>query len=135
MRPHHRRTSLVLAAGLLAAGTLAAGTLATGPASAADRPLITREVVGESVQGRPITVVHRTHEGASRRVLVIGSIHGDERAGMRVVRRLVRRDDLPRDLDLWLARTVNPDGTAADRRQRGRPQPQLPLPLAHQQPG
>jgi hypothetical protein len=60
--------------------------------------------------------VHRAYDGATRRVLVIGSIHGDEPAGMRVARRLVRRDDLPRDLDLWTVRTVNPDGTAADRR-------------------
>ena len=92
--------------------------VATAPVAAADddAPVTTREVVGTSVGGRPIGVVHRAHEGATRRVLVIGSIHGDERAGMRVVRRLVQRPDLPRDLDLYLARTVNPDGTAAGRR-------------------
>jgi len=85
-------------------------------AVAVDGPVTTREVVGTSVRGRPITVVHRAHEGATRRVLVIGSIHGDERAGLRVVRRLVERPDLPPELDLYLARTVNPDGTAIDRR-------------------
>jgi predicted deacylase len=114
MRPRPaRRTALFLAAGTVAAGLLAA------PASADDQtqgPTTTREVIGTSVLDRPITVVHRAHEGATRRVLVIGSIHGDERAGMRVVRRLVRANDLPRDLDLWAIRTVNPDGTAADRR-------------------
>jgi predicted deacylase len=97
---------------------MAAGLLAA-PAAAGEetpKPVTTREVIGTSVLERPIRVVHRAHEGATRRVLVIGSIHGDEPAGMRVVRRLVRRHNLPRDLDLWLLRTVNPDGTAVDRR-------------------
>jgi predicted deacylase len=48
-------------------------------------------------------------------MLVIGSMHGDERAGMRVVRRL-RAAVLPAGVDLWTIRTMNPDGTAADRR-------------------
>ena len=93
--------------------------LAAGSAAADDVALpvtTTREVVGTSVLGLPMTVIHRTTEGASRRVLVIGSIHGDERAGLRVVRALRDRVDLPDQLDLWLAPTVNPDGTAADRR-------------------
>lgn len=105
-----RRTAVVLAALTVAGGLVAA------PASGADAPVTTREVIGTSVEGRPISVVRRTHEGATRRVLVIGSVHGDERAGLRVVRKLVRRAQLPPDLDLWLAPTVNPDGTAADRR-------------------
>jgi predicted deacylase len=104
--------------------TTAALVLAVGvplvtavPAAVAeDAPVTTSEVVGTSVRGRPITLVHRAHEGATRRVLVIGHIHGDERAGLCVVRRLLDRPDLPPDLDLYLARTVNPDGTAADRR-------------------
>ena len=86
---------------------------------AAEAPVTTREVAGTSVHGRPISLVHRAHQGATRRVLVIGTIHGDERAGMRVVRRLLDRPDLPPDLDLYLARTVNPDGTVADRRTNG----------------
>jgi predicted deacylase len=101
---------------LVLAGALPLVTTAPVAAADDDAPVTTREVVGTSVNGRPIGVVHRAHEGATRRVLVIGSIHGDERAGMRVVRQLVQRPDLPRDLDLYLARTVNPDGTAADRR-------------------
>jgi protein MpaA len=101
---------------LVLAGALPLVTTAPVAAADDDAPVTTREVVGRSVGGRPIGVVHRSHEAATRRVLVIGSIHGDERAGMRVVRRLVQRPDLPRDLDLYLARTVNPDGTAADRR-------------------
>ena len=40
-------------------------------------------------------------------------MHGDERAGTRVVRRL-RRLPLPAGVDLWLVPTMNPDGAAAD---------------------
>jgi len=105
-----RRTTVVLAALTVTAGLMAA------PASGAAGPVTTAETVGTSVEGRAIRVVHRTHEGADRRVLIIGSIHGDERAGLRVVHQLGRRAGLPRNLDLWLARTVNPDGTAHDRR-------------------
>ena len=71
--------------------------------------------IGTSVQGRAIVAVHRWTDGATRTALVVGSMHGDERAGMRVVRRL-RIAPLPAGLDLWLVRTMNPDGTAADRR-------------------
>lgn len=109
-----RRTTAAAAAALAVVGTVTGPVAAS--ASAAVEPVTTREVVGTSVEGRPITVVRRTSEGATRRVLVIGSIHGDERAGMRVVRKLVRRAQLPANLDLWLATTVNPDGTADDRR-------------------
>jgi protein MpaA len=84
-------------------------------AHATEGPQTTRFSIGTSVHGRPITVVHRAYPGATRRVVVIGSIHGDERAGLRVVSDLKGRD-LPRDLDLWLVRTVNPDGVVADRR-------------------
>jgi len=71
--------------------------------------------VGTSVEGRPITAVHRWSQGATRTMLVVGSIHGDERAGQRVVRRL-RAASLPDGVDLWLVRTMNPDGVAADGR-------------------
>ena len=109
------RSPRLLTAVLVLAGAVPLVT--TAPVAVADDgPVTTREVVGTSLRGRPITVVHRAHEGATRRVLVIGSIHGDERAGLRVERRLVERPDLPPELDLYLARTVNPDGTAVDRR-------------------
>jgi protein MpaA len=108
-----RRTAAVLVA---VAGLTGVTALPTAPASAAVVPVTTTETVGTSVEGRPITVVHRTTEGADMRVLVVGNIHGDERAGLRVARELARRAGLPRSLDLWVVRTVNPDGTADDRR-------------------
>ena len=72
-------------------------------------------MIGTSVQGRPIVAVHRWRPGATRTLLVIGNMHGDEQAGLRVVRRL-RKHSFPAAVDLWLIRSVNPDGTAADRR-------------------
>jgi predicted deacylase len=46
---------------------------------------------------------------------VIGSIHGDETAGMGVTTRLKTRA-LPSNLDLWLIPMANPDGVAAHTR-------------------
>lgn len=95
----------------------AALALVAGPAAPAAGAEVHRETVrlGTSVQGRAIVAVHRWTDGATQPVLVIGSMHGDERAGMRVVRRL-RAVALPAGVDLWTIRTMNPDGTAADRR-------------------
>jgi protein MpaA len=114
-RPSHRLAGLLI-------GSLVAVLVATiaPPADATARSatavVTTREVVGQSVEGRPIVAIHRARPGATRVVLVIGCIHGNEQAGMRVVRRLRDRAHLPADLDLWLVPTVNPDGVAADRR-------------------
>jgi murein peptide amidase A len=84
-------------------------------AQAAAGPQVETFSIGTSVRGRPITVVHRAYPGATKKVVIIGNIHGDERAGLRVVRDLLGRA-LPRDVDLYLIRTVNPDGVHADRR-------------------
>jgi hypothetical protein len=68
------------------------------------------------VQHRDITVVHRFHPGATVKVVVIGNIHGDEQAGFRVITRLRELQSLPSNLDLYLIRTANPDGTVANTR-------------------
>ena len=98
---------------MLVCATVALGVL-PGPAHAAEAHE-ERVRIGTSVQGRPIVAVHRWMDGATSAMLVVGSIHGDERAGQRVVRRL-RTARLPAGVDLWLVRTMNPDGVAADRR-------------------
>jgi murein peptide amidase A len=86
-------------------------------ASAREDPLVTdRFVIGQSVQHRDITVVHRFHPGATVKVVVIGNIHGDEQAGFRVIEQLRALQSLPSNLDLFLIRTANPDGTAANTR-------------------
>ena len=74
-----------------------------------------RVVVGTSAGGRGLVAAHRWADGATRTILVIGSMHGDEPAGTRVVRRL-RSTPVAPEVDLWLVPTMNPDGAAAGRR-------------------
>ena len=71
------------------------------------------EVIGHSVQGRPIRAFEL--HGGPRVVLVFGCIHGDETAGIPVVRLLERRE-VP-GVDLWLVPDLNPDGVARGTRQ------------------
>jgi protein MpaA len=74
--------------------------------------LATAVVVGHSVQHRPIDVVHVA--GTGPRVLVVGCIHGNEPAGIAIVRALERTHP---KADLWLVPVLNPDGLAAGTRQ------------------
>jgi murein peptide amidase A len=69
-------------------------------------------VAGHSGQNRPITLVHVA--GPGPRVLVVGSIHGDEPAGIAIVRALERAHARA---DLWLVSALNPDGLAQGTRQ------------------
>ena len=62
---------------------------------------------GHSAEDRPLTAT-RVGEGPVK-VLVVGSIHGNETAGRAVVRRL-RRVTPPIGVELWLVDSVNPDG-------------------------
>jgi protein MpaA len=110
---HHGAVTVRRTASLLSALLLSA--LLPVPAQAAAGSLIEKIVIGTSVQGRPIVAVHRWRPGATRTLLVIGNMHGDEQAGLRVVHRL-RTHSFPPAVDLWLIRSMNPDGTAADRR-------------------
>lgn len=49
-------------------------------------------------------------------MLVIGVIHGDEDAGMAIIREL-RQREVPAGVELWLVETMNPDGVANQTRQ------------------
>jgi hypothetical protein len=53
------------------------------------------------------------------RVLVVGSIHGNETAGHAIVRRLARVAP-PARVQLWLVESANPDGVRRGTRQNGR---------------
>jgi murein peptide amidase A len=104
---------------LLAMLVVTAAVATLGPATpgraATTEVLMRRTQIGTSVQGRPIYAFHRHQQGARKVVVVVGCIHGDEQAGMRVVRRLKVRTPPP-NVDLWLIPTLNPDGVAANRR-------------------
>jgi murein peptide amidase A len=69
--------------------------------------------IGRSVEGRPI-VVRRVGNPDGMRVLVVGCIHGDECAGIAIIRAL---EHARTSADLWLVPDLNPDGHAHGTRQ------------------
>jgi murein peptide amidase A len=75
--------------------------------------------IGRSVKGRPLRVVRRGDFSSRNEIVVVGCIHGNECAGTAVLKRL-RRARLPNGLDLFLIKTVNPDGRKAGTRQNAR---------------
>jgi protein MpaA len=74
-----------------------------------------RQVIGHSVAGRPILLFRDSAPAAVLKVLVVGDIHGNETAGMRVTRRLIAAE-VPARTELLLLPTINPDGVAAGTR-------------------
>jgi protein MpaA len=72
--------------------------------------------LGRSVQGRPIDAIEIGDADSPRKLLVVGCIHGNERAGIAVAD-LLARTPAPRETDLWIVPDLNPDGAAADTRQ------------------
>jgi murein peptide amidase A len=83
-----------------------------------------RVVIGHSVQKRAITAVQVGDAAGSRVALAVGVIHGDERAGLPIVRalkRLAARDPAAlAGTQLWVIDSVNPDGQRAHTRKNAR---------------
>jgi murein peptide amidase A len=99
--------------------SLAAAVAVTATAAAVSTAT-PREVVGRSVEKRAITAVQVGDPAGTRVALVVGVIHGDERAGLRIVRALKReaaaRPGALSGTQLWAVATVNPDGLRAHTR-------------------
>jgi murein peptide amidase A len=74
------------------------------------------EVLGRSLQGRPIRAFEVGDPASPRKVLVVGCIHGNEPAGISIADALAR-SRLLGGVDLWIVPDLNPDGVAADTRQ------------------
>jgi protein MpaA len=72
---------------------------------------VSAQVIGHSVQHRALRLVRIGSARATRRVLVVGCIHGTERAGLAVTRAL-RRVVAPKGTQLLVLDEVNPDGCA-----------------------
>ena len=72
-------------------------------------------LVGHSVEGRRIVAHELGDPTASRQVLVVGCLHGNECAGIAVVNRLRRLGPLE-GVDFWLVPDANPDGHRAGTR-------------------
>ncbi len=68
--------------------------------------------LGHSVKGRAVKALRLGEPRSPNKALVVGAIHGDETAGLKVVRELRRRYSGIRGVDLWTVFTVNPDGVA-----------------------
>ena len=99
------------------AAALVVGLAAPAPAAveqAAPPPRIER--FGRSVEGRPINVVRIGDPAAPRKVLVVGSIHGNEPEGRKIVD-LMRGAVPPPGTELLLVRNINPDGLQRHTRQ------------------
>lgn len=75
----------------------------------------TTQSLGESVEGRDITALVRAVPAATRRIVVIGGIHGNEPASPPTVRAFVDAT-FADDVAVWLVPALNPDGVAAGTR-------------------
>jgi protein MpaA len=93
----------------------AAALVTTGNAAAAATPPLRGETAGHSALGRPLRLVRVGDPAASRRVLVVGCIHGSERAGVAVTQAL-RTVTPPAGTQLVVLDRANPDGCAAGTR-------------------
>jgi protein MpaA len=85
------------------------------PPSAQAAPHASQEYVGHSLRGRAL-VAYESGDGGGRRVLVVGSIHGNETAGTPIAARLIDEPTIA-GTDIWVVPDLNPDGTALHRRQ------------------
>jgi hypothetical protein len=95
----------VLALALLAIPQSGASSTSVAEPAAADR-------IGRSVDGQPILARHQGSRTGPQRILVVGSLHGDQVRGHAVVRAL-RHAALPASVQLWTIRSLNPDGVSA----------------------
>jgi protein MpaA len=119
-RPHgeptlRRRVVVPIVSGVLAALLLGVDA---APTARADPLVEERMLLGSSKHGRPIHVFHEGDPDAVR-ILVVGCIHGDECAGIRIADRL-RAGRPRRFVDLWVLPDLNPDGRAMRTRQNAR---------------
>src|SRR5450432_2241523 len=86
---------------------------ASSPSAAVPRRTV---VLGHSVDGRRLVAQVIGPDSARRKVLLVGCIHGNECAGLRILSAAAARRP-PAGVQLWLVGELNPDGTAAGTRQ------------------
>jgi murein peptide amidase A len=94
---------------------LAIAAVSPGAASAVGPRAV---FLGRSAEGRPIIAYEVGDRSSTRRILVVGCIHGDESAGIAIARRLEASS--PSEADLWVVPVLNPDGLAAGTRGNAR---------------
>jgi murein peptide amidase A len=99
-----------------AVAVLLATALVGGPAAQATTPAYTKRLIGYSVEHRPIVGYHLGDRTAKPVTLVLGQMHGDEHAGVVIVRSILRNAARLRGVNLWVVPTMNPDGNAHNTR-------------------
>jgi hypothetical protein len=100
---------------VLISAFLAGMAAAAAVAAPAERAQTAWETIGRTEQDRPIRALRVGNPRARVKVLVVGTVHGNEQAG-RAVAEWLRRARPPRGTALWLVPDANPDGTAAGTR-------------------
>ena len=85
----------------------------------ATAPVEQRELLGHSLRGRPIHALELGDPQGSRRVLVVGCIHGNECGGAAVTR-LIANGPVPAGANIWIVHHLNPDGFRLNVRQNAR---------------
>ncbi|UMG94008.1 M14 family zinc carboxypeptidase [Nocardioides sp. TF02-7] len=115
---------------------LVAGQLTGGPAGAVAPPVMAAasvggdeardwfvkrvETIGSSRRDRPIRAWYRGDREADHVLVVLGQMHGDEKAGRRTAQ-WVRANVRPRrGTGVWVVPTMNPDGNRRGTRQNAR---------------
>ncbi len=112
----HRRV-LVLAVAVSLGGS---ALVALDPAPAAGDPATAvnaRRTIGYSVRHRPIVAYRLGNPRAKITAVILGQMHGDEHAGVRVAKSIIRGNVSVEGIDLWVIPTMNPDGDAMHTRQ------------------
>ncbi len=89
------------------------------PTAAKQKTVIETRTIGHTVRGRAIRAYHVGNPKSSNKVLLMSTMHGDERDTRWIVRSI--RDGKPvRGIDLWLLPTLNVDGLARSSRKNAR---------------
>jgi hypothetical protein len=107
---------------LVAIAWLAASTLVvlvvSPPATAYPATAVNaRRLIGYSVRNRPIVAYRLGDSRAKVTALILGQMHGDEHAGVRVARSIIHGNVAVEGINLWVIPTMNPDGNARNTRQ------------------
>ncbi len=104
----------------IALPVLLLATAGTVPVEAATRAAVVEvRTIGQSVHGRPILAWRLGDPDASRKVVVLAAMHGNEAGPARILHNL--RDGRPiSGVDLWVVPQYNPDGVARRSRQNAR---------------
>jgi protein MpaA len=90
---------------------VAVAALLLAPGASAAR----RVLLGHSEEGRAIVAYELGDPSSRVKELVVGSVHGDEPAGIAVATRIAAAK-APAGVDLWVVPDLNPDGNAAKTR-------------------